>query len=245
MCKLFVPTNLLTASAKPSNTCNHSSMAADMGGGGGPHSEPPAWETEDRAETRGICQLRYRYTPVNKMQVKCPGGAQSGKLQCPCCTQPSLPLSPSKKIILTTSTRLRSDGQIQSIPQNLDSLVRAFATGIIRDLQATSPWFHLTDSLPAVTTNPTVPSSSWSATRRTPEVKRPSAFIPKTQNATGLPEIMMPTTKTLPIPRPRPTPRLVAPNLLSKPPAGTWATATRNAARVKSSCALASCVTCT
>lgn len=49
MCKLFVPTNLLTASAKPSSTCNHPSMAADMGGGGGPRSEPPAWETEDRA----------------------------------------------------------------------------------------------------------------------------------------------------------------------------------------------------
>lgn len=56
MCKLFVPTKLLTASAKPSSTCNHSSMVADMGVGEGDLTvSPSAWEAEDWAETRGTC----------------------------------------------------------------------------------------------------------------------------------------------------------------------------------------------
>lgn len=62
MCKLFVPTNL-TASAKPSSHCNHSSMDADMGEGEGEGdlvvSRPPG-RREDWGKSPAK-QLRYRY----------------------------------------------------------------------------------------------------------------------------------------------------------------------------------------
>lgn len=108
MCKLFVPTNLLTASAQaqakqhlqPSiNGCGHG------GGGGGPHRqnrEPPAWDDGRLGGDEGEFAsqaAQVQVPPVSKLQVNC----LIGRTRLALFSTSIAPHSPSKKSILTTS----------------------------------------------------------------------------------------------------------------------------------------------